>query len=175
MLIVILQNEIPMSINVTVAEFARKSGVPVMFNPAPSTEIPTELISCLTYISPNEAEAYDMTGIVPKDRESILSAIEDIGNMGVPFVLMTLGKNGAAYKEGKNIYFSPCVSCGAPVDPTAAGVPTENSLEFANCAAGITVSRKGAQTSLPKLAEVLDIMKINGYRTDYFSVLNGDD
>lgn len=182
---VILQNEIPMEINIIIAEFAEEFGVPVMFNPAPSGKIPHELFSRLTYISPNEHEAYDITGIALSDKENILKAIEKISNMGVPGVIITLGKNGAVYSKNQEIYFSSCVDCGPCVDPTAAGdsfigafctataagIPAQNALEFANCTAGITVSHMGAQTSLPTLDEVLDIMQKKKYNTDCFSIL----
>ena len=65
---VILQHEIPQEVNCVVAEYAKAKGVPVMLNPAPSAEVPEKLISCLTYISPNEHEAEDMVKIKPESR-----------------------------------------------------------------------------------------------------------
>ena len=61
---VMLQLEIPMEINVLVARLARQDGVPVMLNTAPSDKnISGELLSCVTYLSCNEFEAFDLTGI----------------------------------------------------------------------------------------------------------------
>lgn len=61
--LVVLQLEIPMEINELVAAYAYEKGVPVMLNSAPSAPLSDELLSHLTYISPNEHEAYDMVGI----------------------------------------------------------------------------------------------------------------
>ena len=170
---VILQNEIPIEINILVAQYAKAKGVPVMLNPAPSAKIPKELISCLTYISPNEHETRDITGINPDSDEGRKAAIEKFMVMGVENVLITLGKHGCIFGDGENIFKSDSVDCGKVVDPTAAGdsfiaafctaissgKSVEETLYFANCTAGITVSRMGAQTSLPTLPEVIRIME----------------
>lgn len=170
---VILQNEIPMEINMLVAGYAKAKGVPVMLNPAPSAAIPDELISCLTYISPNEHETKDIIGINPTGEDKQNEAIEKFVKMGVDRVLITLGKHGCIFGDGKNLFKSDSVDCGNVIDPTAAGdsfiaafctavasnSPIEQALYFANCTAGITVSRMGAQTSLPTLQEVTKIME----------------
>lgn len=182
---VILQNEIPMPINEMTARFAHKAGVPVMLNPAPSSKISDNLISCLTYISPNEHEAADLTGVSLKDEQGINQAIVKLHRMGIPNVLITLGERGCVFSNGKESFKSKSVDCGKVVDPTAAGdsfigafctaaasgVPVEEALRFANCAAGITVSRMGAQTSLPTLQEVLSVMKANGFNRTPFQKL----
>ena len=61
--LVVLQLEIPMEINTIVAKYAHDKGVPVMLNPAPSAPLPEELLACLTYLSPNEHEARDLSGV----------------------------------------------------------------------------------------------------------------
>ena len=61
--LVVLQLEIPMEINAIVAKYAHDKGVPVMLNPAPSAPLPEELLACLTYLSPNEHEARDLSGV----------------------------------------------------------------------------------------------------------------
>ena len=172
---VILQNEIPMEINRLVAQYAKDAGVPVMLNPAPSAAIPAELISCLTYISPNEHEAADITKTTDTDQ-----AVQTLHQLGVSNVLITLGKNGCAFSDGNEKIHSASVDCGKVVDPTAAGdsfigafctavaagVAVQDALVFANCTAGITVSRMGAQTSLPTRDEVVAVMRQNGFSTE---------
>lgn len=185
---VILQNEIPMHINEMTAQYAKNSGVPIMLNPAPSSKISNDLISCLTYISPNEHEAADITGVSLKDEQGIKEAISRLHNMGIANVLITLGERGCVFSNGKEVIKSRSVNCGKVVDPTAAGdsfigafctavasgVSAEETLRFANCAAGITVSRMGAQTSLPTLKEVTNVMKANGYNITPFEKLKKD-
>lgn len=179
---VILQNEIPMTINTLVAGFAKASGVPVMLNPAPTAEIPDELISCLTYISPNEHETADLVGFEPTDDSSRNAAIGKLREMGVKNVLITLGKNGCLFCGDEAMVYSESVDCGKVIDPTAAGdsfigafctaitsgMPINDVLKFANCTAGITVSKMGAQTSLPYLDEVMGFMEKKGIKNESF-------
>ncbi len=182
---VILQHEIPQEVNCKVAEYAKANGIPVMLNPAPSAIVPKELISCLTYICPNEHEASDIVGIKPNTDSSIKQAVELLHNMGVDNVLITLGKAGCAFSDGNHMINSPSIDIAPVVDPTAAGdsfigafctaissgIPADDALIFANCTAGITVSRMGAQTSLPTLDEVLCAMKEKGYNIASFDTL----
>ena len=174
---VILQLEIPMDINIAVAKMAFKNGVPVMLNSAPSAPLPDELLACLTYISPNEHEISDMTGIKVTDVSTAQQAAEVMLNKGVQNVLITMGKQGAVFANKGNFWSSPCVDFGVTVDPTAAGDSfvaafctaiclgdtVEQALLFANHTAGITVSRMGAQPSLPTMDDVVAFMRQNGH------------
>ncbi len=172
--LVVLQLEIPMEINVLVAQFAKAKDVPVMLNSAPSAPLPDELLQCLTYISPNEHEAYDLTGIKiahsgnQVDMEAVERAATALQKKGVENVLITLGSAGAAVVGKAGFCFSPAVKDVCAVDPTAAGdsfvgafctaiccgVSIENALCFANHTAALTVSRFGAMPSLPTFEEV---------------------
>lgn len=185
---VILQHEIPQSVNLKVAKYAKAKGVPVMLNPAPSTEVPKELISCLTYISPNEHEAEDISGVKPEGDEAINKAVSALHNMGVKNVLITLGKDGCVLSDGSGIIESPSIDIAPVIDPTAAGdsfigafctataagVSVEEALVFANFTAGITVSRMGAQTSLPTFREVMSAMKAKGFATESYNVIKDE-
>lgn len=172
--LVMLQLEIPMQINELVAGFAHEKGVPVMLNPAPSAPLSDSLLRCLTFISPNEHEAEDLTGI-PIRREGknvnwqdVEAAAEVLRRRGVRNVLITLGSAGAALCNENGIFRSPCAEGITAVDPTAAGDSFlgafcagyccgwdwETLLRFANHTAAITVSGLGAMPSLPKLAQV---------------------
>ena len=185
---VILQHEIPMAVNVRVAEYAKANGVPVMLNPAPSASVPPSLLSCLTYISPNEHEAQDIAGVSFEEGSCVDTVIERLRERGVPNVLITLGKDGCAFSSGDTVTRSPSVNVAPVVDPTAAGdsfigafctatalgVDITDALIFANCTAGITVSKMGAQTALPTLDEVLAVMKRNGFVTETYERLKGE-
>ena len=185
---VILQNEIPEEVNIAVAEFAKAKGVPVMLNPAPATQISKKLISCLTYISPNEHEAETITGISSESEDVLNKSVEAFHNMGAKNVLITLGKEGCVFSDGKSKVKVSSMKVESVVDPTAAGdsfigafctavtfgVSIEKALYFANCTAGITVSRMGAQTSLPTFDEVISVMKNNGYETECYNMIKGE-
>lgn len=172
--LVVLQLEIPMDINIQVARYAHRKGVPVMLNSAPSAPLPEELLQCLTYISPNEHEVKDLTGIaIPHDgsrvdMEAAKAAAEALRAKGVDQVLITLGAAGAALLRDGRLYHSSAVQGVRAIDPTAAGdsfvgafcvatcwgLPVEYALSFANHTAALTVSKMGAMPSLPTLDEV---------------------
>ena len=185
---VILQLEIDMAVNCFVAAIASEAGVPVLLNPAPSAVIPEELLKNLTYICPNEHEAEDITGITPADEASVTAASSALQAMGVQNVLITLGREGSFYNDGTLCHHCGVVDGITAVDPTAAGdsfigafctavaagIQPESAMRFANCTAGITVSRMGAQPSLPTLSEVLHLMKEKGYDTEPYQILKGE-
>ncbi len=182
---VMLQLEIPMKINEIVAEYAHAKNVPVMLNPAPSAPLSTSFLSCLTYISPNEHEAGDLTSISVLDEDSASKAASALLGLGVENVLITRGEAGAVLAADKRFVVSPCIKSENVTDPTAAGdsfvgafctatclgIAPEEALLFANCAGSITVSKMGAQPSLPMLEEVLALMKHLGHDTSRFDVL----
>ncbi len=182
---VILQHEIPTEVNCKVAAYAKAKGVPVLLNPAPSAPISKELTACLTYIAPNEHEAEDITGIPLDSPEATLQAVEALHQMGIPNVIITLGKEGCIGSDGVSVRTSPSMDIAPVIDPTAAGdsfigafctaiatgTDVEDAFTFANCTAGITVTRMGAQTSLPTLEEVLTALQEKGVPTKAYSKL----
>jgi ribokinase len=189
---VILQLEIPMPINEIVAKYAFDKGVPVMLNSAPSAPLSDNLLSCLSYISPNEHEAADLTGIKIRkegksvNRDDVAAAVKALLGKGVQNVIITLGNSGAVVANAKQSTYGPCVDVVEVKDPTAAGdsfvgafcvgvcagLNQSQALDFANYTAAITVSRMGAQPSLPKFAEVVELMKNQHYEGFDLSLLN---
>lgn len=173
--LVVMQLEIPMAINELVAEYAYKKGVPVMLNSAPSAPLSESLLSHLTYISPNEHEAFDMVGIRVEhegkkvNMDTAKAATAALKAKGVKNVLITLGEAGAILDTEKDgVYYSPCAENVTAVDPTAAGDSFvaalcvglgcgwgyDETLRFANHTAALTVSAMGAMPSLPTIDKV---------------------
>lgn len=190
---VIMQLEIPMQINEIAAQYAFDRGVPVMLNPAPSAALSDKLLSCLTFISPNEHEAADFTGIkIRKDgkkanMDDVKAVVNALLSKGVKNVVITLGNAGAVVANKNELIYKPCIDVVEVKDPTAAGdsfvgafttgicsgLNSEQALDFANYTATLTVSKTGAQPSLPKLQDVLDLMKQQNYDSKLIdSVLN---
>lgn len=172
--LVMLQLEIPMEINELVASWAYAKGVPVMLNSAPSAPLSSSLLSHLAYISPNEHEAADLTGIaIPHegssfDRQAAEACCRSLLAKGVRNVLVTLGSAGAVLMNRDGFWQSPAMTGVRVVDPTAAGDSfvgafctgvvcgwrPDEAMAFANAVASRTVSAKGAMPSLPTLAAV---------------------
>ncbi len=195
-----LQLEIPMVIVELAAEIAHRNGVPVMLNSAPAAPLSDALLSHLTYISPNEYEAADLTGITIRNADDTLNpgnlkaAVAALHQKGVRKVIITLGDNGAVVSDSADGSFvlKPCVPDIAVADPTAAGdsfvgafcagicagLSNEQALLFANSTAAITVSRMGAMPSLPTLDEVCAAMRarqFSEFPLDRLNVLKGVD
>lgn len=189
---VLLQLEIPMEINELVAEMACEKGVPVMLNSAPYAPLSEKLLRCVTYISPNEHEAALLTGIPIRsgkdgvNREDVEMAVRALQEKGVKNVIITLGSNGAVVSHGEESFYMPCVDIVEVKDPTAAGdsfvgafctaicagLAPQEALAFANYTATLTVSRMGAQPSLPTLQEVISLMRQDNFTGFDLSRLN---
>lgn len=170
---VMLQLELPMAVVEAVALWAKEAGVPVMLNPAPAAPLSDRLLSCLTYLSPNEHEAAEMAERpIPTEGgvrdEDLRAAADYFLTRGVENVLITLGGNGSALVNREGIVRAQSVRVDPVVDTTAAGdsfvaafcvartagQPVPEALKFASHAAAITVSRMGAMPSLPTKEEV---------------------
>lgn len=164
--LVVLQNEIP-----CVAYILRKAaekGMIVALNPSPYDErIGTYDMSCVNYLLVNEVEGAGITGCVEPD------AIADKLHRIYPKmnVVLTLGSRGAIYYGADGSRFATGIYPTHAVDTTAAGDTftgyflaritdsgdAKLALRQASIASGISVSRKGAAPSVPRLREVLAI------------------
>lgn len=189
---VLLQLEIPLEVNRTVARWAKEASVPVMLNPAPATDLDDELLSLVTYLTPNEQEASMETGLpLSSDenglrRDDLQKIAAALWAKGVENVIITLGGHGSAVVEDDSIHYIPCVHMDHVADPTAAGdsfvgalsvgltlgLSREEALAFASHTAAITVSRMGAMPSLPTLAEVIALLKERDYHGFDLSALD---
>lgn len=175
--LVMMQLELPMDVVEAVAQWAKQADVPVMLNPAPAAPLSDRLLSCVTYLSPNEHEAAEMAGRpLPVEGgvqdEDLQTVAEYFLDKGVKNVLITLGGNGSALVRREGLLRSQSVHVDPVVDTTAAGDSfvaafctamirrddTRQAMIFASHAAALTVSRMGAMPSLPTLAEVEQMM-----------------
>ena len=175
---VLLQMEIPMDVNKTVIDIAIDAGVPVLLNPAPANPINDDVLKKLAYLVPNETEAAVLTGIYIRNVDGKVNldeaekAARALIDRGVRNVIITLGDTGAISVTKASTDYCPCVDGVMAIDPTAAGdsfiggfavakTSGKSNLEamrFACSTAAITVSRKGAQPSLPTQDEVQLLM-----------------
>lgn len=166
--IVLLQLEIPIETVAHVISFAKDSNRKVILDPAPARELPENFLDGLFLITPNETEATHLSGIEVIDQNSAKAAAKELLQTGVQNVAITMGADGvllASGDENLQLIASPTVNA---VDTTAAGdcfngalsVSLANGLELeeginkACHAASISVTRKGAQDSMPFSNEV---------------------
>ncbi|MEQ3081225.1 ribokinase [Bacteroides cellulosilyticus] len=165
--ILLMQLEIPIETVEYAAQIASEQGIKVILNPAPARALSNKLLQNLYMIIPNETEAEILSGIKVTDWESARRAADIISAKGVDIVVITLGSKGALIKEKDTFHEVPVPKVKA-VDTTAAGdtfcgalcvalsedVDALNAVKFANKCASITVTRMGAQPSLPYRKEI---------------------
>ena len=167
--LLLMQLETPLPALIQAARLAHDSGVRVVLNPAPYPKkpLPAELLQNVDIIIPNETEAAYMTGIQVVDDASALAAIRKMQSMGVKEAIITVGKQGAYTLCDDQLVRVPAVEVKA-VDTTAAGdtfcgalcvaltkgMPMADAIRIACKAASISVTRRGAQPSVPTAAEV---------------------
>lgn len=164
---VLVQLEIPMATVEKTVDLAFRHGVKVILNPAPMCPIPNELLSRLYLITPNETEAARLTGIEVDCEEKAAEAAALLFAKGVRNVVITLGEKGSFVASADKSGIVPAIKVNA-VDTTAAGDVFNGALvtalaegkdifraaEFATAASAISVSRMGAQPSIPRREEV---------------------
>jgi ribokinase len=168
--ILLMQLEIPMKTVEYAAKLAYKKGIKVILNPAPATALSNELFKFLYAIIPNRIEAEMLSGIQIVDKLSAQKAANIIASRGVEKVIITLGDKGAFIRDGTNNYDVPGYKiktvdttaagdtfCGAFSVAISQGKSILKAVEVANFAAGIAVSRPGAQNSIPYWHELSQI------------------
>ena len=163
----LMQLETPVATVTVAAQCASAKGVPVILNPAPAQKkLPATLLKCVDWITPNETEAEILTGIKVTDEASAARASAALRRKGVKHVLITMGSKGVYADDLKKLF--PCnkvkaVDCVAAGDTfngaftvaLAEGQPLEAAVAFAQKAAAISVTRPGAQSSVPHRREII--------------------
>jgi ribokinase len=169
--ILLLQHEIPPEANAHAIGAAHAAGWFIILNPAPARPVAKELLSLVDIIAPNESEAAAITGLSVVGRPDALAVARHLVADGARAALVTLGGDGALYCDASNALHCPALPVRA-IDTTAAGdayigalaaaLATHRSLPdslgFASAAAGLAVTRLGAQPSLGTRDEVADFI-----------------
>ncbi len=165
--ILLMQLETPLETVRRAAEIAKEAGGKVILNPAPAMKLDDSFLSNLTIITPNESEAELLTGISVTDVESAERAAIALLERGLEVVIITLGSKGALIKTKEKKHLIAGFKVDA-VDATAAGdvfngslavaiaegKSQEDAVRFANAAAALSVTKLGAQPSIPKRDEI---------------------
>lgn len=153
-------------------ELAQKYNKPFILNTAPFVPLPAAVFNGIDYVTPNESEAEQFTGIKVESIEDCRAAAKAFFEMGVKNVIITLGVRGAFYTDGKREVVVPSIKMkavettgagdafnGGLVTAIAEGRDIETALKFATCTAAISVTRLGAAQSMPKRCEILALME----------------
>ncbi|CAI9757104.1 unnamed protein product [Fraxinus pennsylvanica] len=121
--IVLLQREIPDSVNIQVAKVAKSALVPVILDAGGvDAPIPIELFSFVDIFSPNESELARLTNMPTETFEQINQAVGKCHKMGVKQVLVKLGAKGSIlFTEGEEPIRQPVISAPKVIDTTGAG------------------------------------------------------
>ena len=165
----LLQLEIPLATVRRAASVARKAGVPVILNPAPmpARPLPKALLRDVDYLVPNESELLRLTG-----KRSARSAARELFALGVRALVITLGAKGARIVTPDGSADVPSVRvravdavgagdcfCGYLAAALADGTDLAGAARAACVAAALSVTRRGAQPSMPKRGEVRRLLR----------------
>jgi ribokinase len=169
----LIQLEIPVAADFKAAEIARRHGVPVILNPAPSTSFPIELLDQVDTLTPNETELQDLLANFTSAVGSPAAAWAEVTRR-VRHLVVTLGAQGCRVVSGGKDGLHPAFTVNA-VDTTGAGdafngglavalargQALEAAVRFASAVAALSVTRLGAMNSLPSAAEVSAFLQSN--------------
>lgn len=161
--VTLVQLEISME---TVAAAAEIAGGTLILNPAPAAWLPPDLLDRVDVLVPNRLELAAIAGSeVPTSLEEVSDVVDRVG--GVDRIVTTLGAEGAFVADGAERTHVPAVSaeavdttaagdafCAAIADALAGGRGLMDATRWAAAVAAVSVTRDGAQDSLPRAAEV---------------------
>ncbi len=170
--VLLAQLEIPLEPVEEAVDLAGRSSATVILNPAPFRKLPSGLLKKIDILVPNETEAQAMTGIAVKGINSAVRAARFILKQGVRSAIITLGDLGCIIADRYGIKHLPAPKvkaidttaagdsfCGALAVKIAEGRNLIEAADFANRCAAISVTRLGAQPSLPNKKEVKNFYK----------------
>jgi len=165
--IVIGQLEVPEETLSKAFKIAKDLGIMTLLNPAPAKQLSSELLESVSLLVPNETELEVLTGLTVNTNDDILRAYQELKKYGTEQLIVTLGSQGSALVTQNGIQTFKAQKVKA-LDTTAAGdsfigglvtqlameKTIEEAIQYATKVAAITITRMGAQSSLPNKEEV---------------------
>ena len=172
--VLVMQCEVPMDANQRAAEIAKQNDTLVILNPAPAQLIPDQILKLVDIIIPNETETETLTGLPTKTESDVLIAGRNLLSKGVETVILTLGDRGSLLlnEDGEKLIPAFDVSvvdttaagdsfCGVLAASLANGISINLSMEIANAAGALAVTKLGAEPSLPQRDAIDDLLQSN--------------
>lgn len=163
----LLQMEIPVEVSLAAAKIAQTKGVRVIFDPAPPSELPSQIYEKIDIIAPNQSEAEILTGIKVDGVVSAQKAARELLRRGVGVAIVKLGEQGVVYADASGQRHIPAFEVEA-VDTIAAGDAfagafavalaegqlLNDAVRFGAAAGALAVTKSGAQDAMPTRAEI---------------------
>ena len=166
--VIVCQLEVPLETVGYALKRGRELGKTVILNPAPASgPLPAQWYASIDYLIPNESEATALSGVVVDSLDSAKLAAAQLIKAGAAKVIITLGAQGALFSDGNRVEHLAAPNVKA-VDTTAAGdtfvggfaaalahgKSEAEAIRFGQVAAALSVTRAGAQPSIPTLHDV---------------------
>jgi len=168
--IILTQLEIQLETVEHLAALAETEKIPLVLDPAPARTLPPSLLGRVTWLTPNETETCTLLGMAPQElaQSSLKDAANRLIQSGPRNVLLKLGSRGCYIAESNRRHtLVPAIPVQA-IDATGAGDAFNaafataliegkdpvSSASFAAAVAAISVTRHGAQPSMPARNEV---------------------
>ena len=153
--------------------FAKEGGAITILNPAPAQPLEGNILKLCDFVTPNEIEAEQITGIPVKSINDAEIAAGKLLEQGASAAVITLGEQGALFKDNNQIIHQPSFHVGPVVETTGAGdafngglavalseeMPIDKALRFACATASISVTRPGTAPSMPSRDEIEALIK----------------
>ncbi len=180
---IVVQMEIPIETIQEIFKIASEGNVIKILNPAPLKPIPEEILSKVDIIIPNEGELYRLHSllgfnkVIEEGKQKIVHISKDLANLGINYIITTLGNKGCLIFEKNTNKFLEIVApkvntvdtvgagdcfIGVLASMLSKGEKVLDSVKYATTAASIAVTRKGAQESMPYLSEIQNkLIKFN--------------
>jgi len=167
--LLLLQLEIPLETVAYGIQIAKQQNKRVVLNPAPARELPSELLSGVDFITPNQLELAALSGIDVTD-ETLEEAMKCLQQRGARNVITTLGSKGCAYLtesgemglvSGYRVDVVDTTGAGDAFNAglaysLAAGKPLIEAIETATIVSALSVTKFGAQGGMPTLEDVMN-------------------
>ena len=157
----------------TALSFAKDGGAITILNPAPAQPLGENILKLCDFVTPNEIEAEQITGTPVKSINDAEIAAGKLLEKGASAAVITLGEQGALFKDNNQVIHQPSYEVGPVVETTGAGdafngglavalaeeMPIDKALRFACATASISVTRQGTAPSMPDRHEIDTLIK----------------
>lgn len=168
----ITQLEQPIEAAMKALSIAREHNVTTILNTAPAESVPDAIFPLCDYVTPNETETEQYTGIPVKSVEDARKAANVLLDKGVGTALITLGERGALLHNREHSELIPAFHAGDVKETTGAGdalnggfatalaegLSPLDAVRFGCATAGLAVTRPGAAASMPTRSEIEQLM-----------------